>query len=129
MPIEFLWMIPNKILLSRWYDDVTVEDAIVLTDELAVVFEEADTLIHTVIDMREITEMDPDFLKAYFASPASAHPRRGRVAIVQPPDHLLPLVARANQMAGRDLVRVFETRSAAREFLAAHDSPPPPLTE
>jgi hypothetical protein len=129
MPFEFIWLIPNKILLSRWYGAVTVDDARVLTDELAVVFDEADTLIHTVIDTRDLTDFDPEFLKAYFASPAAAHPYRGRIAIVQAPTQWLSLVDHANQMTGRMLARVFETRDEARDYLLANDSPPPPLAE
>lgn len=127
MPIEFTWLLPDKILLSRWYGTVTTEDMRILTGELQVVFEHARTLIHSIIDLYDLEDVADDIATAYFEGTAATHPWRGRIAIVQLPEHYRALVERANQLAGREMLRAFETRSEACDFLLTNDTPPPPL--
>lgn len=127
MPIEFTWLLPDKILLSRWYGTVTAEDMRILSDELQVVFEHTTSLIHSIIDLYDLDDVADDIVTAYFKGAAATHPRRGRIAAVQIPARYRALAERANQLAGREILRAFETRSDARDYLLANDTPPPPL--
>ena len=127
MPIELIWLIPNKILLSRWTGRVEVDDMRVLIEELLIIFDEAPTVIHTVLDMSNVEYISSDAFYLYLQSPAARHARRGRIGLVQPSFQATMLADLMNQLSRRELIRVFETREAARDYLMGHDSPPPTL--
>lgn len=129
MTIELTWIIPGKILLSRWYGEITPADMQVLLDELAVAFENADGLVHTMIDLSNFSHTTPEAVAIYANSEITRHPRRGRIAMVM--TTISPLIKRlsgmANQQAGLEMIRLFTSRSEAQHFLLTHDTPPPPL--
>ena len=127
MPIEFTWIVPDKILLSRWWDHVSEDDMRVLVEELGLILDSAEQLIHTVADMSDIKSMDDDAVYYYFRSRIPTHPRRGRVAMVNPPFQSAVLTDMFNRVSEREMFRQFGTRDAARAYLLSHDTPPPAL--
>ncbi|NDJ76009.1 MAG: STAS/SEC14 domain-containing protein [Chloroflexi bacterium] len=128
MPVEVRWLVPNKIIDSRWSGDITAEDAEYLVQKLLNVFDAATTPIHSIVDIGESGHISPDFIRIYLESPAANHTRRGRIAIVGSSAQRHVLADLVNKVSQRELVRLFETRAAARAYLLEHDSPPPPLS-
>jgi hypothetical protein len=127
MPIEFIWLIPEKILLSRWSGDITPDDIRVLVDELSVTFQVAQNVVHTIIDLNDFYHTTPEAMAVYSDSEIPAHPYRGRVAVVGASEISHRLSALVNRRSQRDMVRVFETREEALKFLLTNDTPPPRL--
>lgn len=127
MPIELRWLLPEKILLSRWTGEVSEDDVRVLIEELNIIFGAANGLIHTVIELVEVSHISTDGIYQYIQSDVSQHPKRGRICVVYPTFESEVLADMMNRVFQREMVRLFETREAARDFLVAHDSPPPSL--
>jgi hypothetical protein len=129
MPIEILWLQPDKILLSQWTGVISVEDTQILVEELLVILNAARNPVHTIIDLTATKEVLIDALRVYFNSPAPRHPNRGRLALLRSDefesedmnqliDLLLPL----------GLFRVFSDRYAARDYLLEFDDSALPPT-
>lgn len=127
MTIELTWLIPDSILLSRWIDDVSRQDLKLLIDDLSVIFAVAPRLVHTIIDLTDARSIEYEALAIYMASDAPRHPRRGRIAIVDPPPDAISVIEILNNAARQQMLVVFETQQQAREFLLANDSPAPLL--
>lgn len=125
MSIELTWLVPDQILLSCWTDVVTEDDMRVLVEELIIIFDAADRLIHSVIDLAAVRSFNDAAIYLYYQSPAAKHPRRGRIAVVKPPLQGQIMADVLNRVAQRELVRLFDTREDARDFLLTNDSPPP----
>ncbi len=128
MPIEFSWLLPDKILLSRWSGDITEQDVRVLVDELGVILDNAPRLVHTIIDLSEVGRIHDETVYYYFNSRIPRHPRRGRVALVRASFHGRALADVLNRVSQHELFRLFESREEARDFLLRHDTTPPALT-
>jgi len=127
MPIELTWLIPDKILLSRWIGDVSEEDMHVLVDEIGVVLDTATSLIHTVIDLSEVRHVSIGVAQVYLQSRIPTHPHRGRIGMVRSNVEGATVADLVNRLSRREMVRFFSTRGEARDFLLSHDTPPPPL--
>lgn len=127
MPIELTWMVPDKILLSRWIGAITNNDLAILLDELRIALDNALGLIHTVIDLTETTSISPDVVYLYIQSQIPSHPRRGRIGLVGTTFQSEALADLLNRIAQRELVRLFSGRLTARDFLLHNDTPPPVL--
>lgn len=128
MPIELTWLIPNKILLSRWIGAVGATDGHALVDELLTILDAASRPVHTIIDLSENTALDPEVALVYSQSAVPAHPRRGRIGVVGAGTQRHVLADLLNRFSGREMFRLFETHDEALAFLLRHDSPPPPLS-
>ncbi len=83
MPIKLSWLVPDKILLSRWSGEITVQDMQILVDELGIILDTAPRLVHSIIDLSEVQRIHDEAAYYYFRSRIPRHPRRGRVALVQ----------------------------------------------
>jgi hypothetical protein len=127
VPIELSWLIPDKILLSRWTDDITVEDMCVLVEELRIVLDAAAFPIHTVIDLSEVRHISTETAYVYLQSQIPTHPHRGRIGMVKPNSEGEIAANLVNCLSQREMVRMFSTRVEARDYLLSHDAPPPPL--
>jgi hypothetical protein len=127
MPIELTWLIPDKILLSRWTDDITVEDMCVLVEELRIVLDAAAFPIHTVIDLSEVHHIPTETAYVYLQSQIPAHPHRGRIGMVRSNSEDEIVANLVNFLSQHEMVRQFSTRAEARDYLLSHDTPPPPL--
>jgi hypothetical protein len=55
MPVEVSWLIPQRIVYERFSGEVTVEDIRHNSDLVAPMMAEGVPLIHTIIDVSEIT--------------------------------------------------------------------------
>ncbi len=127
MPIELSWLIPNKILLSRWSGDVSADDMRLLVEELGIILPDSSAPIHTLIDLSDAHSVAPDVVAVYAGSPVALHPNRGRIAIAGEVPGMVELGRRLNESAQRELVHLCATRAEARDFLLRNDTPPPPL--
>jgi hypothetical protein len=127
MPIELSWLLPDKILLSLWSGDITVQDVHVLVEELGIILDAAPHTIHSVIDLANARHVDDEAAYYYFSSRIPRHPRRGRVALVRASFQGVALADVFNRVSDLELFRLFDTRDEARDFLLRHDSPPPGL--
>lgn len=128
MSIELSWLIPDKILLSRWSGHVSTDDMRLLIEELSIILSGSGTPIHTLIDLSDVHSISPDVVAVYAGSQVPLHPRRGRIAIAGSAPGLVELGRRLNEGAQRELVRLFPTRAEARDFLLRNDTSPPLLT-
>ena len=129
MPIELSWLIPDKILLSHWSGMVSVADLRVLIEELSIILDEAPGLIHTVIDLSEVRAISDEVVQLYATSSPARHPRRGRIGVVSPSPEAAALGDLINRSAQREMIRFFETQTAARDFLLSHNEPPPRISD
>ncbi|MBN1681515.1 MAG: STAS/SEC14 domain-containing protein [Anaerolineae bacterium] len=127
MAIEITWLIPDKIVLSRWTGEVTVEDVEMMVEELGITFENSRHTIHSMIDLSNFSHTSREAMTAYLNSPIPTHPRRGRVAVVGSSSEAIDLADYVNSALKLDMVRLFETHEKARAFLLEHDTPPPAL--
>jgi hypothetical protein len=127
MPIELSWLLPDAILLSQWSGDITEPDMCVLVDELGIILDNAPRLVHTIIDLSEAGHVHDDAVYYYFRSPIPRHPHRGRVALVGGSFHSQALSDVLNRVFQREMIRLFDSRDDARNFLLSHDSAPPAL--
>jgi hypothetical protein len=127
MPIELSWLLPDAILLSQWSGDITEADMRVLIDELGIILENAPRLVHTIIDLSESGHVHDDAIYYYFRSRIPRHPHRGRVALVGASFHGQALADVLNRVSQREMIRLFDSRDDARDFLLNHDSAPPAL--
>jgi hypothetical protein len=127
MPIELTWMVPDKILLSRWIGTITNDDMAILMDELRIVLDNASGLVHTVIDLSEATSISPDVVYLYIQSQIPSHPRRGRIGLVGTTFQSEALADLLNRISQREMVRLFSGRLTARDYLLRNDTPPPML--
>jgi hypothetical protein len=127
MPIELIWLVPDKILLSRWIGTITNDDITILMDELRVVLDNADRLVHTIIDLSESTAISPDVIYLYVQSQIPSHVNRGRIGLIGASFQSEALADLLNRISQREMVRLFSTRTAARDFLSRNDTPPPVL--
>ncbi len=129
MPIEIRWLVPNHILFSRWYENITRQDIFVLIEELERILQNAPRPIHTLLDMSEAESYEEGVVELYVESPIPKHPKRGVLAMVRTPTPLLPLVEKANVLAGRTIIYLFDDYQSARQFLlsdGAKDDQTPP---
>ena len=124
MPIEIRWLKPNHILISRWYGRVTRQDMIVLIEELQRILQNAPRPIHTLLDMSGTESYEEGVVELYIESPVPKHPHRGVLALVHAPAHLMPLVEKANHLAGRTIVYLFDDYQSAQKFLLSDETPP-----
>jgi predicted phosphohydrolase len=127
VPIELTWLLPDKILLSRWTGVVSEDDMRVLVEELTIIFDAATGLIHTVIELSDVSHISTEGIYLYIQSSISHHPHRGRICMVNPTFESEVLADMTNRVFQREMVRVVETREQARDFLLGHDTPPPNL--
>jgi len=127
VPIELSWLIPDKILLSRWTGDITEEDMRVLVEELEIVLDSAALPIHTVIDLSEARHVSTEAAYVYLQSSIPAHVHRGRIGVVKANIEAKAVADLVNRISRREMVRMFATRDEACRFLLNHDNPPPPL--
>lgn len=127
MPVELSWLVPDKILLSRWTGDITNEDIAVLIEEMEIVLDAANTLIHAVVDVSRAGNLNPALIYLFLESRIPYHAWRGRLAVVPLSSQAERLVGLLNHLAHRELARLFDTRELARDYLLAHDTPPPSL--
>jgi hypothetical protein len=127
MAVEIIWSVPDKVLLSRWTGDITLDDVHTALDEIKVILDGADHLIHTLLDLSELGVVDSDAIYLYAQSTLATHPHRGRVAGFAPTFQSEILADLLNRLTQRELIRMFPTREAARDYLLDHDTPPPPL--
>ncbi len=123
MPIEIRWLVPNHILISRWYEVVTRHDMFILIEELERILQSAPRPIHTLLDMTEAEGYEEGVVELYIQSPVPKHPNRGHLALVHAPPHLMPLVEKANTLAGRTMVHLFDDYQTAKQFLLSSDAP------
>jgi hypothetical protein len=128
MPIELIWLLPDAILLSRWSGDITEHDATVLVDELGIILDNAPRVVHTILDLSEARHVDDDAIYYYFGSRIPRHPHRGRVALIRASFHGQAIAEVLNRVSQQEMFRLFDSREEAREFLLAHDTPPPDLS-
>ncbi|MBI5957726.1 MAG: STAS/SEC14 domain-containing protein [Chloroflexi bacterium] len=128
MPVEMIWLVPDKILLSRWIGNITAADINIVLDEIRLILENADDYIHSLIDLADLGTIDPDAIYLYAQSALATHPHRGRIAGVNPTFESEVLADLLNRMTQRELIRMFPTREAARDFLLQNDTPPPLLS-
>jgi hypothetical protein len=127
MPIELSWMIPDQILLYRWFGDISDEDLRVVIEELKIIFDTAPRPVHTIVDTSEAEHVSSDLLYIYMQSPVPTHPRCGRIAIVSGSFEAQAITDMINQLSQREMFRLFDSRASARDFLLSHDTPPPTL--
>lgn len=127
MPIELSWLIPDRILLSRWTGDISTEDVRVLVEELGIALDAAAVPIHTVIDLSEARHMPTETASLYLQSRLPAHPCRGLIGIVGSTLDGEIVTDLVNWLSLRERVRTFATREEARLYLLSHDNPPLPL--
>ena len=121
MPIEIRWLRPNHILISRWYGRVTCQDMIILVEELQRILQNAPRPIHTLLDMSGTESYEEGVVELYIESPVPKHPRRGMLALVRAPAHFMPLVEKANTLAGRTIIHIFDDYQSAQQFLLSDD--------
>jgi hypothetical protein len=127
VPIELSWLIPDKILLSRWTGDISGEDMRVLVEELGIVLDGAAFPIHTVIDLSEARHVSTEAVYVYLQSSIPRHVHRGRIGMVKSNMEGEVVADLVNRISRREMVRTFDTRAEACKFLLDHDNPPPPL--
>ncbi|HEX3054336.1 MAG TPA: hypothetical protein VHP83_27010 [Aggregatilineaceae bacterium] len=125
MPIELTWMLPDKILLARWYGMVRAEDASIFLEELSLILDEAPRLLHIVLEASELIDVTMDAVYLYLGSNINFHPRRGRIAAVGGGYRVEIVADVINRISQYDLIRLFRTREEAQDFLLSHDTPPP----
>lgn len=125
MSLELSWLIPDKILLLSWADTVTDDDMRILIEELVIILDAADQVIHSVIEMAGAHTFSDSIIYEYYQSPAAHHPQRGRIALVQPTFQLKVLADVVNRVSESELFHTCATREEACAFLLANDSPPP----
>lgn len=128
MPIELTWMIPDKILLSRWCGPIDDYHIIVMVEEMGIILDNTRSLVHTLIDLSEVGHISPNMIILYLKSRVPFHPRRGRICGCWPTMEGEILADLLNRITQHEMIRLFPTREAALEFLITHDSPPPPLS-
>ncbi|GEM_PF-4580038 len=129
MPIEIRWLVPNHILISRWYGVVTHQDMLFLIEDLENILDNAPRPIHTLLDMNEAEGYEESIVELYINSPIPYHSNRGTLALAHAPERFLPLVERLNSLAGRTLIYLFDDYQSARQFLlsgGASDTQAPP---
>lgn len=124
MPIEIRWLRPNHILISRWYGQVTCQDMLILTEELMRILDNAQGLVHTLLDMSEAESYEEGMAELYVNSPVAQHANRGRLAVVCMPQNLWPMVEKANRLAGRTILPLFDDYQMAQQFLLSNEAPP-----
>lgn len=127
MAIELTWLIPDKILLSRWSGDVGDEDIRVLVGELRIILDAALAPIHTVIDMSEVKHIASNVFYLYVQSDIPLHSRRGRIGMVRPTVEGEILADLINRFTQHEMIRLFPSRDEARNYLLEHDTTPPIL--
>jgi hypothetical protein len=127
MPIEITWMIPDKILMSIWRGEITQDDMRILVEELGIILDTASDVVHTIIDLSDVSRIHDEAAYYYFGSRIPRHPNRGRIALVRAPLQGAVLADAFNRVSDREMFRLFETRDEARAFLLRHDTPPPAL--
>lgn len=127
MMIELSWLLPDRILLSRWSGEITEQDMRDLVEELGIILDMAPRLIHTLIDLSETRHIQDEAAYYYFRSRITTHPHRGRIALVQAPFQGAALADVFNRVSAREMFRVFDTREEARQFLLDNDTPPPTM--
>jgi hypothetical protein len=127
MPIELSWMIPDKILLSRWTGDISAEDVRVLVEELGIALDTAAIPVHTVIDLSEARHLSTETARVYLHSRLPTHPCRGQIGIVRSTIEAENAADLGNRLSQHETVRTFATREEARSYLLSHDVPPPAL--
>ncbi|NLX08971.1 MAG: hypothetical protein GXY36_04900 [Chloroflexi bacterium] len=125
MPIELTWLVPEKILLSRWIGEISPDDMRVAVEELLIILDSASELIHSVIDLGDFHKTHADAIRVYVESPVRAHPNRGQIGVIDAPGDLQSLLDQINRAWQRRMLRYFDSRAEARDFLLAHDHPPP----
>jgi len=127
MPVELTWMQPDKILLTRWISAVGDDDVRVLFEELRIILDHAETPVHLIIDLSDVTELSPDTPYIFLQSAIPAHSQRGRIGLVGSRLHAQVMADLVNRVLAHEMMRLFRDRTLARDFMLEHDSPPPKL--
>ncbi len=125
MPIEFTWVLPDKILLARLYGKIQAEDVSVSLEELSFILDQVPGLLHIVLETSELTDVAMDAVYYYLGNPVNFHPHRGRIAAVGRGYRVEIVADVINRISQYELVRLFRTREEAQDFLLSHDTPPP----
>ena len=127
MPIELTWLLPDKILLSRWTGEVSEDDMRVVIEETRIILEAANGLIHTVVELVDVNHISTDGVYLFIESNIPKHPNHGRICVVNPTFESEVLADMTNRVFQLDMLRLFDSQEEARDFLLAHDNPPPAL--
>jgi len=127
MPIELSWLIPDKILLSRWTGDISGEEVRVFVEEVEIALDAAALPVHTVIDLSEARHISVETAWVYLQSRLPTHPCRGQIGIVRSTLDGEIVTDLVNRLSPRTTVRAFATREEARNYLLSHNDSPPPL--
>jgi hypothetical protein len=128
MPIELTWLVPDKIMLERWSGAIDDYHAGVMIEEMSLILDTAHAPVHTLLDLSEVGHISPSLIYLYLRSSLPRHPNRGRMCGFNSTVECEILADLLNRITQRELLRLFPTRDAARNYLIGHDSPPPPLS-
>ncbi len=127
MPIEITWLVPDKIVLERWFGTIDDNHTRIMIEEMSLILDTAQAPVHTLLDLSEVGHISPSLIYLYLQSSIPRHPNRGRICGFSPTVESEILADLLNRITQRELLRLFSNREEARAYLLSHDSPPPPL--
>ncbi len=119
MPIEFSWLIPNRVILQRFYGDVTLDDIRESDRVMPTFMDEGVPLIHTLMDATEITS-HPNLKEIHSTASMKIYEGEGWRVLVGAPGIARFIGSVVFQLMGQRY-RMFDTLDEGVRFICEHD--------
>lgn len=119
MAVEFSWLIPNRVILQRFYGDVTLEDIRESDRVLPAFVAEGIPLVHTLTDVRDITS-HPNLKEIHGTASMATYEGEGWRVLVGAQGIARFIGSVLFQLMGQRY-RMFDTMEEGLQFIIDHD--------
>lgn len=119
MPVELSWLIPKRVLLERFYGDVTIADIQGIASTLPPFMEEGVPLIHTILDATDVTS-HPSIKDIHEHASLRTYPNEGWRVIIGASAVARFIASIILQVMGQRY-RMYDTLEEALLFIADQD--------
>ncbi len=92
MPIRNTWYIPERVILTYIYDDLTVPDARISAQESIALLRSTHQTVHNIVDLREVTRFPRNFHQLTPLTACMQEPNHGWMLLVMQKNAVLNFV-------------------------------------
>jgi hypothetical protein len=127
MPYEVSWYIKGRVMQTRIYGNVTMDELYAIDKELTALLESSSTVVHSLGDMTGLETHPNSVLELQNSQTYLKHPRMGWLVIYGYESKILNLISTLMKQVFRVRLCVLKSQTEAVAFLREKDTTLPDL--